>query len=136
MTRTFYSKIDLWLIVILLLGISPAWLPLIWDFDWVLLIIDVLLIGLLAYLFRNTKYVVDGDKLIVRVGFLSLGTCDIHQVLSISKTHTLLSAPALSLDRLKVNLRGGDILVVSPKHRKEFLDALLVVNPKIVVDIS
>lgn len=131
--QIFYSKIDLWLVVLLLAGVSPAILPLFWDFSWVLLGIDVLVLLFLVDLFRNTKYEIVGKRLVVRSGILLRVSCDICLLQSVAKTRTLLSAPALSLDRIKINVKGGGLLIVSPRQKQEFINALLAVNPNIRV---
>lgn len=132
----YYSKVDWWLVTFLVVGMSPAVFPLFWTFDWVLLSIDVVVALFLIEVFRNTKYVIDGEKLIVKTGFKLSSSCDICQIKSITKTRTLLSAPALSLDRLKVKLKGGDVIVISPRKKRAFVEHLLKVNPQIVVGIE
>lgn len=131
--KIFYSKIDLWLVALLLAGVSPAILPLFWNFNWVLLGIDVLVLLFLADLFRNTKYEIVGKRLVVKSGILLRVSCDIFLLQSVSKTRTFLSAPALSLDRIKINVEGGGLLIVSPRQKQEFISALLAVNPNIRV---
>lgn len=132
----YYSKVDWWLVTFLVVGMSPAVFPLFWTFDWVLLSIDVVVALFLIEVFRNTKYVIDGEKLIVKTGFKLSSSCDICQIKSITKTRTLLSAPALSLDRLEVKLKGGDVIVISPRKKRAFVEHLLKVNPQIVVGIE
>ena len=132
----YYSKVDWWLVTFLVVGMSPAVFPLFWTFDWVLLSIDVVVTLFLIEVFRNTKYVIDGEKLIVKTGFKLSSSCDICQIKSITKTRTLLSAPALSLDRLQVKLKGGDVIVISPRKKRAFVEHLLKVNPQIVVGIE
>lgn len=130
----YYSKIDLWLVIVLLLGLSPAILPLFWDFDWISFLIDVAVVVFLVEMFRHTKYVIDGDQLIVKTGFLLSESCDIHQILSVKRTRTFLSAPALSLDRLRIDVKGGKLFVISPRRKKEFVEHLLKINPEIIVE--
>ena len=130
----YYSKIDLWLVIVLLLGLSPAILPLFWDFDWISFLIDVSVVVFLVEMFRHTKYVIDGDQLIVKTGFLLSESCDIHQILSVKRTRTFLSAPALSLDRLRIDVKGGKLFVISPRRKKEFVEHLLKINPEIIVE--
>lgn len=132
----YYSKVDWWLVTFLVVGMSPAVFPLFWTFEWVLLSIDVVVALFLIEVFRNTKYVIDGEKLIVKTGFKLSSSCDICQIKSITKTRTLLSAPALSLDRLEVKLKGGDVIVISPRKKRAFVEHLLKVNPQIVVGIE
>lgn len=132
----YYSKVDWWLVALLVVGMSPAVIPLFWTFDWVLLSIDVVVALFLIEVFRNTKYEIGGGKLIVKTGFKLSSSYDVCQIKSITKTRTLLSAPALSLDRLEVKLKGGEIVVISPRKKRAFVEHLLKVNPQIVVGIE
>lgn len=130
------SKVDWWLVALLVAGVSPAILPLFWTFDWVLFSIDVVVVLLLVEVFRNTKYEIDGEKLIVRTGFKLSTSCDVCQIKSVTKTRTLLSAPALSFDRLEIKLKGGEFIVVSPRKKQAFVEHLQSINPQIVVGIG
>lgn len=130
----YYSKIDLWLVIVLFLGLSPAIVPLFWDFSWVAFAINVVLVVFLVGMFRNTKYVIEDEKLIVKTGFLFSESCDVHQILSVKRTRTCLSAPALSLDRLRIDVTGGGLFVISPRRKKEFVEHLLKINPEIIVE--
>ena len=132
----FRSKIDLWLMILLLAVVLSITLPLFWKFDWVNLIIDIPVILLFYDLFRNTKYVIEGSRLVVKGGFLLCSTYDILSIRSILPTRTLLSAPALSMDRMKIELKGGDVVVVSPSRKREFVEELLKVNPGIEVNVD
>lgn len=67
----YYSKIDLWLVIVLFLGLSPAIVPLFWNFSWVAFAINVVLVVFLVGIFRYTKYVIEDEKLIVKTGFCS-----------------------------------------------------------------
>ena len=130
---TFRSKIDLWLIILLLAVVLSIVLPLFWKFEWIVFIIDIPIILLFYDLLRNTKYVIDRNCLIVKGGFLLCSTYDISSIRSISPSKTLLSAPALSIDRLKIEVKGGDVVVVSPLRKQEFIAKLLDINPAIEV---
>lgn len=130
---TFRSKIDLWLIILLLAVVLSTTLPLFCEFSLVLVLIDIPIVLLFYDLVRNTKYVISEDKLIVKGGCLLCSTYDIASIRSISPTRTVLSAPALSLDRMKIEMKGGDSVVISPFMKDEFIAELLKVNPLIEV---
>ena len=129
----FRSKIDLWLIVLLLAVVLSTVLPLFWKFSWILILIDIPMFLLFYDLLHNTKYVIEGNRLIVKDGFLLCSTYDISSIRSISPTRTFLSAPALSLDRMKIEMKGGDSVVISPLKKHKFIAELLKVNPQIEV---
>ena len=86
-----------------------------------IIIAAVLIVPITFYLF-NIRYVIRGTSLIVKDGLFS-HAYDIKDIQSIKPTHTLLSAPAASLDRLEISFTH-DSLVVSPKHKDDFISQL------------
>lgn len=57
---------------------------------------------------------------------------DIDKIKSISKTKSLLSSPAASLtDRIELKFGTYDAVIISPKEKKEFIRALVKINPNI-----
>src|ERR1700744_1474548 len=69
---------------------------------WPGIFIDIGLFAFIGHLFATTYYVVSGDTLKVRSGFIINITINIATVTRIEQTDTMLSAPALSFDRLEV----------------------------------
>ena len=57
---------------------------------------------------------------------------DINTIKSIEPTHTILSAPASSLDRLRISYNKYDDVVISPRRKEEFIRQLHSINPNIV----
>ena len=58
---------------------------------------------------------------------------DISKITKIEKTNSILSSPALSLDRIRIRYNKYDEVLISPKVKKEFVDELLKVNPTIEI---
>ena len=129
----FRSKIDLWLIVLLSVVALSTILPLFWQFSWLLFVIDVAEIVLLYDMFFHTYYRIEGSRLIVKSGSALTFTYDIYSIQSVSPTRTLLSAPALSLDRLKLTMKGGETVVISPKDKDGLIREMPNVNPEIKI---
>lgn len=73
------------------------------------------------------RYVIDGDVLVVRSGFVKYRIV-IGSILRIEPTRSVLSSPAWSLDRIRVFFRvGGGLessIMISPADRDGFLAAL------------
>ena len=130
----FRSKIDLWLIVLLSVVALSTILPLFWQFSWLLFVIDVAEIVLLYDMFFHTYYKIEDSRLIVKSGSALTSAYDISSIQSVSPTRTILSAPALSLDRLKIKLKSGEDIVISPKDKQSFIAALVEQNPGIEVE--
>jgi hypothetical protein len=87
----------------------------------------------IAHMMLNTYYTITGTALHLRSGFLVNITIDINTIKSIAPSHTLLSSPALSLDRLEINYNTYDSIAVSPKDKTGFIAALKLANNRIEV---
>lgn len=131
MKKVFRSRIDWWLAAILL-GVVALALVSAWMTDSLsLLTIVVLLLILTTF---RTVYVVKDNKLRVWVGLIPYASKEIGQVKSVHRTTSLLSSPALSIDRLRITFANGGILIISPKDREGFIAALLAINEHIITD--
>lgn len=82
----------------------------------------------------GTRYTVSVEKKMIniRCGFIPYGEVCIDDILSIENTHTLLAAPAVSLDRIRLNLKNGKKIVISPKDKANFIKLLQTISPAIV----
>jgi hypothetical protein len=83
--------------------------------------------GILVAIFlalRSTRYEVTRHEVIARSGLFRWRVA-IDDIETIHPSRSLVSAPALSLDRLEIRHRGGRPLLVSPKDREEFLKAIV-----------
>ena len=129
----YRSKMSKWLVVFIAIVIIGIAITMIIVKAWPAMILDVLLFGLFAYLFNTTDYTVDGSTLKVRSGFIINITIDIATITKIEPTNSVLSAPALSFDRLEVFYNKYDSVVISPKDKAGFIAKLQEINPGIVV---
>lgn len=137
----FTSKIDLWLAFLilgssLLLILVPVW-------EWIyndssirrILFISLLTIPgaiLLLVIFFNIKYSFSEDELFVKNGF-STQSIPLKDITHIIPTNSMLSAPALSLDRIEIRYEGGNI-VISPKDKEGFYRAIQERVPALEID--
>jgi hypothetical protein len=130
--RTFESKRDLWVVVLLwvcaaffvVAGIGQLGDPGSPAAKGLILLGLVAMAALLLWLLYGTRYIVGPQWLLIRSGpfrfRVPLGAID-----SVTPTHLPLSSPACSLDRLRIRYRGGRrVLMVSPEDKRGFLDAL------------
>jgi hypothetical protein len=128
--RIFSSKRDAWLSAVL--GAAAAAMAL--SAGIVLLTAPVLFgaiyavamtaaCGFIVWIGGSTFYAFDGERLIVRSGPFRwrLNVAEIERV---TASRNPLSSPALSLDRLMLELRGGGVLLVSPRDKDGFLAEL------------
>ena len=137
----FTSKIDFWLAFLilgssLLLVLVPVW-------EWMynnssikrIIFISLFTIPtalLLLVLFFNIKYTLTADTLLVKNGF-SIQSISLEDITHITPTSSTLSAPALSLDRIKIRYEGGSI-VISPKDKDRFYRAIQERVPELKTD--
>jgi hypothetical protein len=125
--RTFRSKVDTWLIWVLILGVGLSIVVLvaaaILERKFYLIPIGLmspLLIWICAW---PMEYTLERDRLVIRSGFIrkAVPYADIR---SVEPTRNPLSAPALSLDRLMIRRRKGSGVMISPDDRETFLREL------------
>ncbi len=93
--------------------------------------------GFILYLFLSNKYIIDENKntLTVKMGFLINTKINISDIKSISKTNSIESAPASSLDRIRIKYGKSSDIIISPKDKLIFINHLLKINPNIVSDV-
>lgn len=139
--KKFRSKIDTWIIILLIvLFIVVFWLSFNSDSPLnpflVGFVPSLLLFGFIVF-FIN--YIIDGDKLKIKIGPFSIGEIDIKKIVKISKSNSFISSPASSWDRIGIYISKvgkSPYSNVSPKDKKAFIAALLEVNPDIEVDLD
>lgn len=100
----------------------------------VLLILPAIL--LFVYILVKTKYTIEDKNLIIESGFIHNSIIAISTIKKISETNSILSSPATSLDRLEIIHGNESRVLISPKEKKEFIDALVHINPDIEVKLK
>ncbi len=138
--QTYYSKVSFPLVGFIFLvffgpliqvGIKQGV-----DQSFVFLLLGlVVFYGLILHMLYNTKYVIQGNQLKVFSGFIRFKPIDIQAIKKIEKTSNIISAPAASLDRIEVSYGRFDSLIISPRDKAGFAQALLEINPDITVKI-
>ena len=93
----------------------------------------IMLPSLLAclYCLFGIKYIVEDSKLTIKVGILHIAEIDIMKITRIEKSRSLLSAPAASIDRIRIYYNNSDEVIISPKNKELFLETLKGINPGI-----
>lgn len=128
--KTFNSKVDTWLIVMLCVFIAALFGSLMVAENTVgyanfagITMIFLLLIILPVWMFVSTKYVVDNEVLRIQCGPFSW-VVKISEIISVTETRNPISSPALSLDRLELKFATRRPLLVSPKDKQRFCAAI------------
>jgi hypothetical protein len=112
--------------IILLLGIT-FYLHIV-NKVWLGIIINSLISFLITYLITQTKYIITGNILIIKAGFMINKTISIQEIKCITRTNNPLSSPALSLDRIEILYAKMKRVVISPKDRNLFINQLQAIN--------
>lgn len=134
MTKIYKSKIGLEIILILVATFGSIAVAMVIDGDYSLLVINVILVGIITYIFWKTEYKISGTNLNVKCSFLVNEDIDISTIQRIKETYNPISAPAASIDRLEITYNYCDTILISPKHKKEFIARLKLINPTISVN--
>ncbi len=127
----FPSKIDGWLIPVMVVGMAGALVALIavmitptpWPVRVLTAVVTVLVLFLMFSVFRGTYYVVEHDELLVVSGPFRW-RIPLADITGVEPTRNPLSSPALSMDRLKVMYGKRKFVLVSPEDKDGFIRAL------------
>lgn len=104
--------------------------------NWIAIAILLPVILFVVHMFLTTKYTIEGDKLVIKCGFLYHKTIDINTIRRIAETNNLLSSPATSLDRLEILYGKFDSVLISPRRKAEFINDIKRINPGIEVKLT
>ena len=129
----FQSKKDIWLAVLIWGVIILMFFMMITEQNIVVYIVGILNNALLLWLWFGTSYKIDDENLIVKSGPFK-STIDIKSIKKLRATKTLLAGPALSIDRIEIQYKRYDSVIVSPKEKNKFIESLLSKNKSIEVD--
>lgn len=134
MKTVYPTKVSATLVLIISLIMGCILVPYAIKSLWIPFTIILLLHFLFLFMLANIKYVITESQLIIdqSLGKWGKEVIDISTIKSIEPTHTILSAPASSLDRLRISYNKYDEVVISPRRKEEFIRQLQSINPQIV----
>ena len=132
--KIYKSKIDWWLGLVLLYPIFRSIVSMI-EGKWIGYLGIVLCLLFIVFISKSTRYIIEEDKLIVKCMFIVNDRIEISKIRKIEKTNSVLSSPALSLDRIAIKFNKFDEVYISPKEKQSFLNDLLEINPNIEVKV-
>lgn len=137
MKKIYNSKIGLELVIPLVLILGTALTLTITEKpSWIGIAILLPVILFVVHMFLTTNYTIESDELIIKCGFLFNKTIDIKTIKKITETNNPLSSPATSLDRLEINYGKFDTIIISPKHKTEFINDIKRLNPNVEVKLK
>ena len=134
---SFASRVDTWLATVLLgsalwvaVAVAGAWRHASGAMAAILVVVLAVGTVLPLWVLAATRYRVEGDDLLIRSGPMRWRIA-VGDIRSIEPTRSWLSSPALSLDRLRIHYGRAGHVMVSPRDKDAFMQALLRRNPRI-----
>lgn len=127
MTTVYPSKIDAWLVTVLLFamaasayaaftvlsaGSAGSW--------WIAMLTGGTGLALPLAILLSTRYTLETGQLSVRCGPFAW-RIPLNQITGITPTSSAQSSPALSLDRLRIDYGRYKVLLISPRDKDGFL---------------
>jgi hypothetical protein len=128
--KIYKSKVDWWLGLVLVYPIFRSVASII-EGEWIGYIGIALCLLFIVFISKSTRYIISENHLIVKCMFIVNDKIEISKIRKIEKTNSILSSPALSLDRIAIKFNKYDEVYISPKERQAFIDDLLKINPEI-----
>ncbi|MEM1158652.1 MAG: PH domain-containing protein [Verrucomicrobiota bacterium] len=133
-TEHYSSQVDTWLVALIaciLLGVLILAAFISWksgDYRAVVfvLVCELVTAGMMALIAYPLQYQLSPDKMLVRSGVMRTEV-PVHKITGIQKTRNPFSAPAWSLDRLKIDYDNKGYpayVIVSPTDQERFIKQL------------
>ena len=130
--KIYKSKIDWWFGLVLIYPIFLSVKSIICG-QWIGIAGLFFVIGLILLISKTTQYIINYNALIVKSFWIINCKIEISKITTIEKSKSIISSPALSLDRLRIRYNKYDEVLISPKERIEFIDDLIKINPNIEI---
>ncbi|WP_017728225.1 PH domain-containing protein [Halalkalibacterium ligniniphilum] len=130
----FPSKKDLWLSIIIWGTIGVCIIMPVIDREPFAFFIGLPVALFMAWLWFTTGYTIEEKRLVIRYGPFKKVVM-IAEISKINKVKNPMSAPALSMDRLKITYgKLFGFAVISPINQNKFVQVLVQKNPNIQLD--
>ena len=133
MKTIYHSGISRGLVIFITLVMLPCYALMIYLSLWIGLALLGLITAVIADTFINTRYTIEERTLWVQCGIFEKKMFDIGLITEITKTNSWESAPAASMNRIRLRFAKRQTLILSPRRQQDFIDHLLRINPHIVV---
>lgn len=95
----------------------------------------VLLMALISIMLHMCRYEIDGHRLTIRMMGFFTESYNINFLTEIHASHSILSAPAASIDRLELRFTRHRSVLISPKEKDKFVEHILQINPDVKVKL-
>jgi hypothetical protein len=134
MKKIYRSKIDLVLLLPVTVLLLALFVYSLVEGSLLITLVVVSVVAFLLYVCLTTFYEFTKDKkLKVHSGFLYNREIHINSIRKIKPARDHSASPALSQDRLEIVFNRYGSVLISPEHKKEFIEELTKINPRIEV---
>jgi hypothetical protein len=130
MTTIFPAKISWWLFGPILLALTANIGYDLLHGAWLAALFSAGVAALVLYVVLGTRYTLTDTELLIQSGPFGWRV-PVQQIKRVVPSRNPLSSPAPSLDRLKISYNKYDWVLISPRDKAAFLDALKQLNPTI-----
>ncbi|GEN52731.1 PH domain-containing protein [Halobacillus faecis] len=135
--KDVFHTITIWGVVLFIVfiyafGGEPTGFQLISYRDPLGYVLGGLTIGVLVWIWFHTGYKVENQELLIHSGPLRK-RINIMNITKIKTTKSLMSSPALSLEKLEIFYGDYKSTFISPQDEQRFVHALLEKNPQIEI---
>ena len=133
--KMYRSRISTLLSVLLIGSLGYGLFMAIITGEWPALIVIAFTAAIIYFsLFDTRYYITEEKKLLIKVSILTLGEIDLTKATEIRSTRSILSAPACSLKRIRIDCSNGDSVVISPRYQDDFLAEVKSISPEVKID--
>ena len=132
--KIYKSKVDWWLGLPLIYPIFKS-IQSIFDGEMFGYLALIGIIFVILFVSKTTRYIISEDKLNIKSMWIVNDKIEINSIRKLKKSKSILSAPALSLDRLVIKYNKFDEIYISPKDKQLFVNEVIKINPNIEVKI-
>ncbi|MFH6992368.1 PH domain-containing protein [Flavobacterium sp. FlaQc-48] len=132
----FKSKVDYWFIVLLVLLFGLILARLAYDQNWIGFGFIFFVVAFISYMFSTTFYTIEDQKVFIKCGMLFNLSIEIKNIKRISESYNIISSPALSFDRLEILYNKFDTILISPKDKERFIEAIEKINPQVEIKLK
>ena len=132
---TFRSRVSILLVLFIFAAMSPGIITALIEGQIVAALITLGVGLIILPILFCIRYRIEDDKLYVGEVFRKGTAFDLKKLESITPTRSILSAPAASLRRIKLDFGCGKALIISPASQEVFIDEILRINPNVKINL-
>ena len=131
----FRSRVSIFLLVLIVVVCGIPCIFALQENQWQPVVAIGIVVLFVFIMLLDTRYIIAGNNLYIKIFFIPAApTMDLTKLMLINKTRSMLSAPACSLDRILLSFSDGSMVIISPRHQKEFIEEILKINPNVQVN--